>query len=159
MAKKRRVRADRIIILFLGAALLIGLLGFGIYKVMNVFINRSENLKEEIVNPQPIETSKDVKVELVNPDSYQVFISDNNEIDFNFIIAELKFSGNEAISFDLGNLRTSEKIYLNDVSKYLNTLNEKAIRSLSSGSSILSFPRTRNIPARSLFPLRPTVIH
>ena len=133
MAKKRRVRADRIIILFLGAALLIGLLGFGIYKVMNVFINRSENPKEEIVNPQPIETSKDVKVELVNPDSYQVFISDNNEIDFNFIIAELKFSGNEAISFDLGNLRTSEKIYLNDVSKYLNTLNEKGYKAAKLG--------------------------
>ena len=128
MAKKRKVRADRIIILFLSGALLIGLLGFGIYKAMDYFMNRPKTNGGEIVNPQPIETSSDVKVELAGPESYQVYTSSNDEIDFNFIVAELKFTGSEAISFDLGNLRTSEKIYLNDVSKYLNILNEKGYK-------------------------------
>ena len=116
MAKRRKVRADRIIILFLSGALLVGLLGFGIYKGIDYFMNKPKDKPGgEIVNPQPIETGDDIKVELLNPDSYQVFTSDNDEIDFNFIVAELKFTGSEAISFDLGNLRTSEKIYLNDV--------------------------------------------
>ena len=115
-------------ILFLSGALLVGLLGFGIYKTMDYFMNKPKNNGGEIINPQPIETSADVKVELVSPDSYQVYTSDNEEIDFNFIVAELKFTGSEAISFDLGNLRTSEKIYLNDVSKYLNVLNEKGYK-------------------------------
>lgn len=128
MARKRKVRADRIMILFLSGALLVGLLGFGIYKTMDYFMNKPKNNGGEIINPQPIETSADVKVELVSPDSYQVYTSDNEEIDFNFIVAELKFTGSEAISFDLGNLRTSEKIYLNDVSKYLNVLNEKGYK-------------------------------
>ena len=129
MAKKRKVRADRIIILVLSAVLLVGLLGFGIYKAIGFFMNgKSNNPGGEIVNPQPIETIDDVKVELSSPDSYQVFISDDPDIDFNFIVAELKFTGSEAISFDLGNLRTSEKIYLNDVSKYLNKLNEKGYK-------------------------------
>ena len=129
MAKKRRVRADRIIILGLSGALLVGMLGFGVYKLIDVFFNKTnDNPGGEIVNPVPIETSEDVKVELLNPDSYQVFTSDNDEIDFNFIVAELKFTSSEAVSFDLGNLRTSEKIYLNDVSKYLNVLNEKGYK-------------------------------
>lgn len=128
MAKKRKVRVDRILILFLGGALFVGLLGFGVYKAVDYLMNKEKNNGSEIINPQPIETGADVKVELAGPDSYQVYTCTNDEIDFNFIVAELKFSGSEAISFDLGNLRTSEKIYLNDVSKYLNALNEKGYK-------------------------------
>lgn len=129
MAKKRKVRADRIIILILSAILLVGLLGFGIYKLIGIVLNNNTNKPgDEIVNPKPIETADDVKVELADPDSYQVYFSDNSDIDFNFIIAELKFTSSGPVSFDLGNLRTSEKIYLNDVSKYLNTLNEKGYK-------------------------------
>ena len=40
----------------------------------------------------------------------------------------MTFRSDKAISFDLKNLQTSEKIHLNDISKYLNTLNEKGYR-------------------------------
>ena len=143
MSKKRKVRADRIIIIVLASILVVGLLGFGISKLLGlIFSNPSNNnpTDKPIVNPEPIETSDGVKVTLASPDSYTVYISDNPEIDFNFIIAELKFVGNEAISFDLGNLRTSEKIYLNDVSKYLNKLNENGYKAekLNVVSSVVS---------------------
>lgn len=143
MSKKRKVRADRIIIIVLASILVVGLLGFGISKLLGlIFSNPSNNntTDKPIVNPEPIETSDGVKVTLASPDSYTVYISNNPEIDFNFIIAELKFVGNEAISFDLGNLRTSEKIYLNDVSKYLNKLNENGYKAekLNVVSSVVS---------------------
>ena len=130
MAKKRKVRIDRIIISILLFFLLAGLLGFGFYKLLSyVFTGNTNKPGNDVINnPNPIETSEDVKVSLAGEDSYQVFISDDEDIKFNFIVAELKFTSNEAVSFDLGNLRTSEKIYLNDVSKYLNALNEKGYR-------------------------------
>ena len=134
MSDKRKVRADRIIIITLVIVLLVSLLGFGVYKLLDfIFFNNSGNNRQSgndntpIVNPEPIETIDDVTVTL-NNDNYQVFISDDPEIDFNFIVAELKFVGSEPISFDLGNLRTSEKIYLNDVSKYMNKLNERGYK-------------------------------
>ena len=128
MSKKRKVRVDRIIILVLLGLLVTVLLGFGAYKLIDYLMNRSEsdpNKPEVIVNPGPVETNDDVKVSLVD---YEVYRSQEDNFEFNFIIAELNFKAKDPISFDLGNLQTSEKIYLNNVSKYVNELEEKGYK-------------------------------
>ncbi|MBR5342133.1 MAG: hypothetical protein IK151_09470 [Erysipelotrichaceae bacterium] len=127
MARKRKVRADRVIILVLLAILVTGLLGFGFYKALDYFAfgNNNKPSDKPTVDPKPVETNDNVKVSLVD---YQVFTGDSEEIGFDFIIAQLKFESDKPISFDLGNLQTSEKIYLNNVSKYINTLEEKSYK-------------------------------
>ncbi|MBQ6493938.1 MAG: hypothetical protein IJI92_08775 [Erysipelotrichaceae bacterium] len=128
MAKKRKVRADRIIILVLLGILITGIAGFGIYKTVDYFMSKEDKNNDKPgtnVDPDPIKTNENIKVELVD---YEVYTGDSENIGFNFIVAELSFKGNEPISFDLGNLQTSEKIYLNNVSKYINLLEEKSYK-------------------------------
>lgn len=127
MSTRRKVRIDRIIILLLLIALIVLGLGFGVYKVFDYFLsnNSNNNKPTPIVDPKPINTTEGVKVTLNN---YDVYIDDTDSLGFNFIIAELNFEADGPISYDLGNLQTSEKIYLNNVSKYINTLEEKSYR-------------------------------
>ena len=126
MAKKRRrVRADRVIILLLLILLVMGLLAFGVYQGINYFKARKQEQQNTNIDPQPVETSEGIKVSLVD---YQVYTGDSENLGFDFIVAELNFKSDAPISFDLGNLQTSEKIYLNNVSKYLNTLEEKSYK-------------------------------
>ena len=126
MAEKRnKVRVDRIIILVLSGILVLGLLGFGIYEAIYYFSNRKESEVKPASDPVPVETTEGVKVTL---DSYEIFDGESDNLDFNFIVATLKFESKDPISFDLGNLQTSEKIYLNNVSKYINALEERSYR-------------------------------
>ena len=122
----RRVRVDRLIILLLAIALLLLGLGFGVYKLFDYFMTPSSNNKPTpSVDPKPVNTTDGIKVSL---GEYDVYIDDTDSLGFNFIVAQLKFEAENPISFDLGNLQTSEKIYLNNVSKYINTLEEKSYR-------------------------------
>ena len=127
MSKKRKVRIDRIIILALLGILVTVLLGFGIYKLIDYMLDRNNdpNKPDPIDNQGPVETNDDVKISLVD---YEVYLSEEDKFDFNFIIAELNFKGKDPVSFDLGNLQTSEKIYLNNVAKYVNSLEEKGYK-------------------------------
>ena len=114
--KKRKVRVDRIIILILTLILVLGILGFGVYKLFGLFFN---DYKKENNTPTVVVTTDGVDVSLID---YRVYKDDTNDLGFNFIIAELGFKANEPISFEFKNLQTSEKIYLDDVSKYINKL-------------------------------------
>lgn len=119
--KKKKIRVDRLIILILSAVLFVSLLTFGIYSLINVLTNKGSNKpnKTEYVDPDPVDTTQGIKVELVD---YENYVDDTNKLGFNFVLANFKFSSNNPISFDLNNLQTSEKIHLNNVSKQLNTL-------------------------------------
>lgn len=122
MAKRnRRIRADRIIVIILFAILFAGLLSYGAYSLYN-FLGKEKTNKPnipEIVNPDPIETSKGI---VVTQGDYDVYIDDTDKLGFNFVVASLTFSSEEPVSFDLSNFQTSQKYYLNDVSKYLQKL-------------------------------------
>lgn len=122
MAGKKKVRVDRIIILILVAILVLGALGFGLYKVFGLLFNDKEN-KTEII--PTVETIDGVNVSLVD---YTVYVDDTDQLGFNFIIAKLKFTSTNPVSFDLVNLQTSEKKYLNDVSTYIQLLEEKGYK-------------------------------
>ena len=143
MASNRKVRADRIIIILLSMVIIIAVLGFGISKLIDVLFNNENNPinKPDIVDPTPIKTNETTKVSLID---YQIYEDDTKSLGFDFIIASLKFEDENNISFDLGNLQTSEKIYLNNVSKYINTLNENAynIESLNIVNTVVSDSNT-----------------
>ncbi len=124
--KRRRVRVDRIIILILSAVIFFGLLIFGGKKIAELLSKDGKDVAPgNIVDPQPVDTNEDVKVSLVD---YEVYKDDSKSLGFDFIVAQMKFVSDKPISFDLSNLQTSEKIYLNNVSKYVNTLSEKGYR-------------------------------
>ena len=124
MSRKRKVRIDRIIILLLAMVIVFGLVFFGVVKLLELF-DKDNGKPGNVVDPQPVETNEDVKVSL---EDYEVYKDDTGALGFDFIIAEMRFTSNKPISFDLSNLQTSEKIYLNNVSKYVNTLSEKGYR-------------------------------
>ena len=126
MSKKRKLRYDRIIIFILLLIIILGLLIFGIFKLVSYYKNKEDNIAPaQTVNPTPVSTNDDVKVSLVD---YDVYIDNSDSLGFNFIIAKMNFKSDKNISFDLSNFQTPEKLRLNDVSKYINTLQEKAYR-------------------------------
>lgn len=117
MARNKKVRLDRVIILILVMILVLGALGFGVYKLFGLFF--VDDIKKQTNQPQVIETTDNIKVTLKD---YTIYEDDTNDLGFNFIIANLQFEAEKPISFELKNLQTSEKITLNDVSKYLNKI-------------------------------------
>ena len=125
MAKIRKVRIDRILLLLLISVSLIGLFVFGISKIYNIWKNRPAD--DNAADPLPVKTDENVQIQL---EDYSVYKDDEDELGFSFIIAVMKFdsAGETGISFDLGNLQTSEKIKLNNVSKYINQLEEKGYK-------------------------------
>lgn len=131
MSKKRKLRYDRIIIFILSLVIVIGLSVFGISKLIEYLSNNNSNNTNNItptnnnVNPQPVNNNDSVKVSL---EDYEVYKDESDVLGFNFIIAKMNFKSDKNISFDLSNFQTPEKIKLNEVSKYIDTLNEKAYR-------------------------------
>lgn len=117
MASKKKVRADRVIILALVIILVLGAFGFGLYKLFDhLFADKQE---QNNVTPPVVETSDDVEVNLIK---YTNYFDDTKELGFNFVIAELEFVAKENVSFELKNFQTSEKITLDNVQSYLNKL-------------------------------------
>lgn len=124
MAKKK-IRVDRLIILILSALLVLGVLALGIYELVDLLTDKKDNpiVKEDI--PVNVETVDNVDVSVVD---YTVYKDDTDSLGFNFVVAKLKFEAEQPVCFDLGDLQTSEKIYLNDVTKYIQILEENAYR-------------------------------
>lgn len=124
MAKKK-VRVDRIIILVLSVILVLGIIALSIYELVDLLSDSKNNVVPIEDVPVNVETVDDVNVSLVD---YVVYKDDTDSLGFNFIVAKLKFSANQPVSFDLGNLQTSEKIFLNDTNKYIQLLQENGYK-------------------------------
>ena len=130
MARRKKVRIDRVIILILAAILVLGVLGFGIYKTVGLlFTENNESHKEEHTHEnehhEDVPTTDNIKIELID---YDVYKDDTDKLGFNFAVVELKFEANDPINFDLSNLETSEKISLSSVDKYLKQLQEEGYK-------------------------------
>lgn len=123
--KRRKVRIDRILILLLLAMISICIIFFAVDKIIDLFSKNKDTEDTVAVNPETVDTSEDVKVSLVD---YEIYTDDTESLGFDFIIAKLNFKSQKPVSFDLSNLQTSEKIYLNNVAKYINTLQEKGYK-------------------------------
>lgn len=109
----RRVRADRVIILILLTILVGGALGFGVYKLIDLFSNDKQ------IETKPIETIEDVRLSL---NDYTIYYDETGDLGFNFIVADINFASENNVTCDLASLQTSEKLFLNDISKYTNKL-------------------------------------
>ena len=126
MSNRRKLRLDRLIIFVLGCLVVLVALTFGMYKAFTwLFDHDSNEPNTTIKDPEPVKTNEDIRINL---NDYEVYTDDTQNLGFGFIIADLTFKSDKAISFDLNHLQTSEKIHLNDVSKYLNALQEKGYR-------------------------------
>lgn len=123
MAKNSKVRVDRIIILVLVAILIVMALSLGIIKGIDYLSSKKSN--DDTKTPTTVETSEGVEVSMINS---EVYIDDTDSLGFNFAIVTLKFESNNPVSFDLGNLQTSEKIYLNNVSLQKQKLTENGYK-------------------------------
>lgn len=111
MAKKRKIRADRILIIVLLVILIALIVVLGV-KVLFKNANNDET-KQEVVVQETIE-SEGLKIENLG---YEVY-KKNEELGFGFVVANLRFKNKEAINYDLVNLKTDEGITLNDTFIY-----------------------------------------
>ena len=119
MNKKRKIRYDRLILLILIALVLIAIIVMGIIKITQSI---DSNDKNTIIPTDETIESDGISIELV---SYKTYLDIDDTLGFNFVVAELKFSSNEAISYDLNNLITNQSIKLNDILNYKKTIEVK----------------------------------
>lgn len=120
MAKKK-IRVDRLFMLIFIVLMIVSLLGFGGYLISNYF----NNLHDDNNNHNDPNTNNDVVVETekitIKLNDYTVYVDDNNELSFNFVVANVDIDTNkDKLVFDLANLQTSEKKLLNNVDKQKN---------------------------------------
>ncbi len=120
MNKKRKVRYDRLVLLILIALGLIFILVLGIIKLLKSS-DTNINTNTDIPTNETIVTD-DVSIELL---SYKTYLDIDDTLGFNFVVAELKFSSNDMINYDLSNLVTNQGIKLNDILNYQKTINVK----------------------------------
>lgn len=109
---KRKINYKNLLLLFFALIAIVAVF-FGIYKIAGSFlVNNSNDPTDEV-------SANRLTIDLVD---YQVYRSD--EFDFEFVIADLRFSDDKAIDYNLANLYTDESIKLNDIEKYVKTLEE-----------------------------------
>ena len=120
MSKKRKVRYDRLLLLILIAIVLVFIIVLGIIKIVRSSDTSINKTTETPTNETIV--ADDVSIELL---SYKTYLDIDNTLGFNFVVAELKFSSNEAISYDLNNLITNQSIKLNDILNYKKTIEVK----------------------------------
>lgn len=148
--RKTRIRLDRLFMLIFIVLLVLSLLGFGGYFLINyINSNPNEDKTPSDITDDVQEEVETIKMELVD---YDVYLDDNNTFGFNFIIADIKFSTNkEKLNFELDNLQTSEKVKLSETKKYIDkvtsneydlsrfNLNTSTIKSDSNNAQVCLF--------------------
>lgn len=109
--KRRKINYARLVLLILIAIALIAVIVLGIQYILK---DDSDTSKSNTTTPSVI-TNSDTKIEL---NDYSVYEDKNSDLGFNFVVANLKFSNDNGISYDLANLKTSEGIVLSQISDY-----------------------------------------
>lgn len=137
MAKKRKIRYDRLLIVILGGILLCAALIFTIKGLVSLFTKDSnkDNKTQETIVPTNVD-NKNTSLELI---SYQIYEDTNSDLGFNFVVAEIKFSNQDGINYDLNSLSTNEGISLASTYDYQKSFNGKYnFSSLGTTTSVAS---------------------
>lgn len=116
MSRRRRVRIDRLLIVILVSLLLVCGLGFGLYKLSGLFFKD----EEPPVAVEPGNTDEPKTAISLSLDSYEVYLLE--DLDFDFIIANVTLASAEEFSYSLANLVTEEKIALDNIYNYTKQL-------------------------------------
>ena len=103
MAKKRKIRYDRLLIVILGGILLCVALIFCVKGLVSLFSKGSTNKDNNANIPANVDNKK-TSLELVN---YEIYEDTNSDLGFNFVVAEIKFSNDEGINYDLASLSSN----------------------------------------------------
>ena len=117
MAKRRKLKFDRLLLIILLAVLIVVGLVFGIKGLIGL-LNKED--KPDNNGGPVIPVSKTIEISLGN---YEVYEDKDDKLGFNFVVAELDFKDEKAIAYDLSNLITEEKIKLNDIYSYQKKMN------------------------------------
>ena len=96
MAKKRKLRIDRLIILIMILMLITGLIFFALKETVSFLSSRKSEKQNAISDPEPVKTDEGVRISL---DDYDVYVDDTGKLGFDFIIAKLHFVSDRSISF------------------------------------------------------------
>lgn len=109
MAKKRKIRYDRIVLCILVSILLIGIIVMGVRYILKDDTKNDADPLPKVIN------NADTKIEVSD---YTVYEDKNNDLGFNFVVATLKFSNDNGINYDLSNLKTNEGLVLSNILDY-----------------------------------------
>ncbi|MDO5440127.1 MAG: hypothetical protein Q4F12_01175 [Erysipelotrichaceae bacterium] len=114
MSRRRKVNPLRLVLIIL---IVIALCFIAFFAMKLGLTKVNEPKKEEpVVNDVIENTNEEVKISV---EDYTVYTDDDNELGFNFILADLKFvSSKDSINYDLSNLSTAERIVLGDIKEY-----------------------------------------
>jgi len=124
MAKRSRVRLDRVLMLIFVVLLILSVLGFGGYFLYQ-YLSKEDKPNEKKENIDINEPTVEEVKEIVNAKliDYEVYIDDTDKLGFNFVVANVELTSNlETLTFGLENLETSEKLSLANTNKYRNEL-------------------------------------
>lgn len=148
MARKGKVRIDRIIILTLASILVLFVLGFGVYKLFGLLFNDTDNT--DIDHKTPVtETTTGVKIKC---NDYAVYVDENDNLGFDFIIAELELTADSPISFELKNLKkATDNETLDNVSEYINKLDMAGYSLNKLGISVNGIESKENTTTAKIF--------
>lgn len=111
--KKRKFKFVRLLLVILIICALATCIFFGI----KIFISKLNEIpKTTEIEKEVSDTNEEVSIKVID---YRVFIDSNEELGFNFVLADLEFtSKNTPIYYDLSNLSTSERINLGSIEAY-----------------------------------------
>ena len=119
MAKKRKVRYDRVAILGIAIIAVLALIGF----FVSLLFRGSEKPADPVKPDEPVTEKTALKME---PISYSVYEDEEGQLGFKFLIATIRFEDENGLNVSLADLKTSEGISLSDYQKYVKKLNEKS---------------------------------
>ena len=118
--KKNSLRIDRLIILILSFILVALILVIAVKGIISL-VNQNSPVDETEDIPQSEVKNDKVTISI---NDYTVFVDSEEELGFNFIVADLTFKGESTpLVYDLYSMRTKQKIYLSQVDSYITKLN------------------------------------
>lgn len=115
MMANRKIKYDRLFLVIFVIALFVVALVFASIAFYN-FLNKDEKQNNTI----DLADNKNAIIEVLD---YQVYDGENAGLNFNFVVANMKFKNDNGINYDLKNLLTNENIRLNDIYMYQKEVN------------------------------------
>lgn len=123
MSRRRKVNPLRLVLIIL---IVIALCFIAFFAMKLGLTKVNEPKKEEpVVNNLDESTNEEVKISI---EDYSVYIDDDEELGFNFVVANLKFTTTkDSLYYDLSNLTNSEReIKISEIDGYISKLESLA---------------------------------
>ena len=128
--KRRRLRVGRLVLLIVLLIAIITGLVFGIKGLIGLFDKDGKKEKD----PIDVITNNSFSIKLLD---YEVYEDKEDKLGFSFVVAQLEFSDDKAINYDLSKMTTDEGYYLNDIASYQKKMTINDYDYESNGAAIL----------------------